>query len=771
MNHKGILMLLAALGGGMAASAASENGVIVSTDAYRWAGDTIYQNEFKAWAESGEEIRSTYKGRPGYFMPVEQTWKRKNDLSAYPKLNTDNRLHEAIFNMGLDEMVNAVEPDTTLRTGKEWAGVWTRDVSYSIILSMAALQPEASMISLMKKVNKSGQIIQDTGSGGAWPISTDRMVWVLAAYEIYKVTGDRKWLEQVYPIAVRSLDKDAKTVMSARGLVKGETSFIDWREQSYPRWMQTADISQSEAMGTNVMYAAALEATAKMAAALGKDKEAAKYNALANSLAANIDKTFWMDDKGYYGMYTYGRDNMIMNPRHETLGAALSILYDVAPEAHQKEMSQRAPQTPFGSPIFYPQIADMPSYHNNGLWPFVASYWTLAQAKAGNEAGTLEGIGSVFRPAALFATNKENLNLDNGDYFTELNSSNMLWSLSGNLGITMRILFGIHFEEDGLRIAPFVPQTFAGTRSLENVSYRGAKLDITVSGFGSKVKKLTLNGKELDPQKVIPASRLKGDCRIEVEMDNEPIAPMQLNRVANLKAPLTPIAWLTHDEQLDAMEIPTLNRLEWNPIEYIAKYLVLRDGKVVDETRQTTYPAIVPGEWQVIGVAGEGTQSFASEPRSNRPAMNILFDESRYVSAMTSPELSYKPAETMKGSSNSDRFVEIDKSSAPLSAVVEIPETGVYSVKVRYANGNGPVNTENKAAIRSLTLDGTKAGTIVMPHRGVANWNDWGMSNSIIIPIEKGKHTLGIVYLPEDENMNIDTNHAILDRITVERVD
>ena len=44
--------------------------------------------------------------------------------------------------------------------------------------------------------------------------------------------------------------------MSERGLVKGETSFIDWREQSHPKWMQTVDISQSEAMGTNVMYAA-----------------------------------------------------------------------------------------------------------------------------------------------------------------------------------------------------------------------------------------------------------------------------------------------------------------------------------------------------------------------------------------------------------------------------------------------------------------------------------------------------------------------------------
>lgn len=748
--------------------AAGGERTIVETDAYRWTGDTIYQNEFKAWAESPEEIRSTYKGRPGYFMPVEQTWKRKNDLTKYPVLTTENMLHQAIFNMGLDEMVNAVEPDTTLRTGKEWAGVWTRDVSYSIILSMAALQPEASMISLMKKVNKSGQIIQDTGSGGAWPISTDRMVWVLAAYEIYKVTGDRKWLETVYPIAVRSLEKDEKTVMSPDGLVKGETSFIDWREQSYPRWMQTADISQSEAMGTNVMYAAAIEATSKMASALGKKKEAEKFAAKAKALAAAIDKKFWMDDKGYYGMYTYGRDNMILNPRHETLGAALSILYDVAPENHQKSISENAPQTPYGAPIFWPQIVDMPSYHNNGLWPFVASYWTLAQAKAGNEQGTLEGIGSVFRPAALFATNKENLNLDNGDYFTELNSSNMLWSLSGNLGITMRILFGINFEENGLRIAPFVPETLGGTRSLDNVSYRGAKLDITVNGFGSKVKKMTLNGKEIDPLAVIPASKLKGECKIVVDMDNEPIAKMAVNHAGNRKAPLTPIAWLTFNADIAKDKSAFPNYLQWNPIEYISKYLVLRDGKVVAETRETSYPALEEGEWQVIGVAGDGTQSFASEPRSNRKKEDIYFADSSYTTTLSSPELSYRPQEDLSGASKG-KFVEIDMNSAPVEAVVEIPEDGVYSISVRYANGNGPVNTENKAAIRTLTLDGSKAGTVVMPHRGVANWNDWGMSNSVVLPLGKGSHTLGIIYLPEDENMNIQTNHAIIDKIVVEK--
>lgn len=199
---------------------------IVTTPAYRWSGDTIYQGEFIATAVSPYEIKSTYSARPGYFMPISKEWKKKNDLTPYPSFSSGNLLQEAVYNMALDEMVNAVEPDTTLRTGKEWSGVWTRDVSYSILLSMAYLQPEASKISLMKKVDSLGRIIQDTGSGGAWPVSTDREIWCIAAYEVYKVTGDRKWLEYIYPIIKTSLDTDSKTVYDAEtGLAKGETSF------------------------------------------------------------------------------------------------------------------------------------------------------------------------------------------------------------------------------------------------------------------------------------------------------------------------------------------------------------------------------------------------------------------------------------------------------------------------------------------------------------------------------------------------------------------
>lgn len=726
---------------------------IVKTDAYVWRGDSIIQGEYVAHAPSSTEIVSSYYAQPHYFMPVEHVWKLKNDISMYPRLTTSNTLHAAVFNMGLDEMVNAVEPDTTLRTGKEWAGVWTRDVSYSIILSMAYMQPEASKISLMKKVNANGRIIQDTGSGGAWPVSSDRMIWAVAAYEVYKVTGDKEWLKFIYPVIRDSFEDDFKVVYNAEsGLVRGETSFIDWREQSYPKWMQTADIYNSEAMNTSVVHAEGLRILSKIADELGKKKEAKRYAEAAKSLTDAINRVFWMDDKGYYAMYTYGRENMILNPRAETLGESLAILFNVASPERAKIISQSNPTTPYGVAIFYPQISDMPSYHNNALWPFVASYWTLACAKAGNEQATLQGFGSVFRPAALFATNKENFNLDNGDIATELNSSNMLWSLSGNIALTCRILFGINYEDNGLSFSPFVPKVMADNRTLSNFTYRDAKLNITVKGHGQHIKSFMLNGKECKP--FIPAD-IKGVNEIVIEMDCEEIPAQAVNNQPNLKAPLTPIAWIED------------GRLCWNPIEYIGHYEVILNGKRVAKTRQTSYALTEQGEWQVIGVSESGVESFASEPRSN--ADRFIVEMPGEKTSMKSAEISYQPLTPIAGY-NGNGFVETDHSTAAISVTIDVPADGEYAFSLRYANGNGPVNTENKCAIRTLTVDGNKIGTVVMPHRGVANWDDWGMTNEVKTELKAGKHTLCIEYRPENENMNLSTNHAIIDCVKLVRV-
>ena len=695
---------------------------IVKTPAFIWHGDTITQGQYMATAPSATEIVSTYSAQPGYFMGIDKEWKLKNDISSYPQLVTPNKLHAAIYNMGLDEMVNAVEPDTTLRTGKEWAGVWTRDVSYSILLSMAYLQPEASMISLTKKVDPLGRIIQDTGSGGAWPVSTDREIWCVAVWEVYKVTGNRKWLEYIYPIIKRSLETDRVAFYDTEtGLVKGETSFIDWREQSHPRWMQCADIYNTETLSTSVVHAEAWKVLGEIATILGHKDVAKDAFAQAERITEAINRNLWMDDKGYYAMYLYGRDNLITNPRAETLGESLAVMWNVAPADRAKSITVNNPTTPFGVATFYPSIPDMPAYHNKSLWPWVGSWWALANAKVGNEEGVMQAIGNVFRPAALFCTNKENYNLENGDIATELNSSNMLWCLSGNIALTHKILFGIDFEKDGLAFHPFVPKALAATRSLNGFKYRDANLDITVSGYGNEIRSFKVNGKEQDP--FIPAKKAKGNMKVEILMADNTLPVLGLNETAQRSTPITPIVWLEG------------NKLVWNPIEYIGEYIVLKDGKEVARTHATTFDASAPGEYQIIGVSTDGIESFASEPRSTRK-------------------------ETYVGVGN----VSNDKTSI-LNVPVKVDEPGVYYVSVNYANGNGPVNTENKCAIRTLTVDGKREGLVVLPHRGRDNWDEYGWSNSVKVNLTPGEHIVGLEFRPENENMNIATNHAVISGI------
>ncbi|MFN4217004.1 MAG: hypothetical protein ACK4HQ_06365, partial [Brevinematales bacterium] len=84
-------------------------------------------------------------------------------------------------------------------------------------------------------------------------------------------------------------------------------------------------------------------------------------------------------------------------------------------------------------------------------------------------------------------------------------------------------------------------------------------------------------------------------------------------------------------------------------------------------------------------------------------------------------------------------------------------------IRFRYANGNGPINTDNRCGIRTLLVDNKEAGVIVFPQRGT--WTEWGYSSYLLVSLPKGKHTLTLVKHPLDDNMNGKINQAALDTI------
>ena len=697
----------------LAALASCQEKPIYENDSYTMYADRIVQGEYTGVAESPYKIVSNLDGE-------EYVWEKKNDLSTYPVLETPYLIEETAYNIGVDESVNAVEPDGTLRTGTEWGGVWTRDVSYSIIHSMSFIQTEAAKTSLMCKVNSKGEIVQDTGTGGAWPCSTDREIWVGAAWEIYKVTGDMEWLKTVYPIAKKSLEVDMRTVFeSETDLVRGESSFIDWREQSYPTWMEPADIYDTKCLGTNMVFYIALTSAAEMGRILGDVETAQYFEEMAERIKKGINEHLWMDEEGYYAQYLGGRADDLLYTKSETLGEALAILYGVAEGDRATRLSESLPIVDYGAPVFWPWIADQPPYHNQAVWPWVQAYWIHACAKVGNEHGVLHGVGAVWRAVMMYATNKENYVADTGNWRgTQINSSNMLWCLAGNISITFKLLMGMEFGADQLNFAPVVPENLKTDRTVRNFRYRNATLDVTVSGYGDTIKSFKLDGQKMS-EAVVPGN-LEGHHTVEIDMSNSFKKDLGVNYQPACWAPLMPVVTMAD------------GRLSWAPVEGAVYYNVYAGGELVGLA--STTEIIIEDEWkgdiQVVAVAQDGTPSFPSKP------INI------------NEKISVKLPETMLTKKNGTEF----------NVTVNVPEEGQWFLTWNYANGTGPVNTDNNCGIRMLYVDGVKTGINIFPHRGTNEWDNWGWTIPEKLELSKGNHVFTLRMESDADNMDYHIN-------------
>jgi hypothetical protein len=706
--------------------------------------DYVVEGPYTARAISSTEIESNYPIAEG--GGGTRRWSLQRSLDAYPRAASGYPLLDALYNLSLEELANDTREDGAFNAGAKWQGVWTRDVSYSILLSLAAIQPEAAKASLLRKV-KRDRIVQDTGTGGSWPVSTDRVTWALAAWEIYLATGDRAWLATSYQVVRNSVLDDEQVVLDPEsGLARGESTFLDWREQTYPRWMEPADIYQSKEIGTNAVYYRTLRILAAMARELGQP--AADWDVKAGRIQSAVNAQFWLPERGYYGEYLYGRTYQTLSPRAEALGEALAILFDLAAPDRQDEILRSQPLMDYGVPTVFPQTPNMPPYHNRSVWPFVQAYFNLAAAKRQNGPALLYGLASLYRASALFLTNKENFVADTGSPVgTVINSDRQLWSVAANLAMVYRVFFGMAFELDGLHLRPVVPEELRGVRTLTNFHYRQAVLSIEVRGFGTGIRSFTLDGTPAAP--VIPAS-LAGSHQVVIQLDEQPLQGSSLKLVPETTAPETPVLALQQ----------TGGVLAWEAVPNAVGYQIYKDGKPLSKTAATTFSAGSKSsesqaagfsEYQVAALNAAGAASFLSAPVAVG-ASHIVIP----AGASGSPQSS----------------IALDRTGTTgLSLTAALPASGRYSIAFRYANGSGPVNTDNKCAVRTLFIDGRSIGPIVLPQRGQDQWANWGVSSALTAHLTAGPHRFELRLTPADENMNGEVNRALIESISLQPLD
>jgi hypothetical protein len=219
----------------------------------------------------------------------------------------------------------------------------------------------------------------------------------------------------------------------------------------------------------------------------------------------------------------------------------------------------------------------------------------------------------------------------------------------------------------------------------------------------------------------------------------------KINKVKNITAPANPVVTLLG------------NKMTWLEVAEAVQYSVLKNGREVQKSGEAFYSIQTNdcAEYQVVALSEYGVPSFASEP--------ILFSEQKAVSQYEIEAVKQKSTLAYKGFSG-DGFVEINsKENRTIDIPVTVDQPGVYAINFRYANGNGPVNTENKCAIRTLRVDQKFAGTVIFPQRGKEEWSNWGFSNAVQVTLTKGKHIITVSFSNANDNMNEIVNEAMLD--------
>jgi len=396
-------------------------------------------------------------------------------MLALAQQELDANRVEAIRDPAFDE--GRPVPCGCFQTGARWPYVWTRDMSFAADLALARVDPARTRQSLRFKLSpaRDGRtpglfVAQDTGSGGSWPISSDRVVWFLGARHLL---DDAAFAEETWQALQGTLAQDRDYVFDAAvGLYRGETSFLDWREQTYPGWtaQDVRFIGESYALSTNVLHYQALRLGEQLARRHG-DARAARYAAWADALRTQIDLRFWREDLGQYMSYlgpAGGRDAagtataLLPVAKLDLLGLSLGVLADVFPPERARRALSAYPVTAAGSPVVWPQEADQPIYHNRAIWPFVSAYSLRAARRLDDAPRIAVEIQSILRGAALAGSNMENYEMLTQSVHVEdgalsgpvVNSQRQLWSVAGYLAMVREGVFGI--EADG-SVAPKLP--------------------------------------------------------------------------------------------------------------------------------------------------------------------------------------------------------------------------------------------------------------------------------------------------------------------------
>lgn len=706
---------------------------------YSIEGTQIKGTAGTAVSTDGTSITSTQQGSV-------RTWTLSEDLSGEPRFHAEQMpIMEAVYNLSLEESLLNIHDGIygdVFWTGTNWHKVWTRDTAMAVQYSLAWIFPEETKNSILEKIiggTTTPQIWEeDTGTGGSYPSSIDRIIMEIAGWELYKVTGDREFLEQIYEVSKSTLEQDYHVAYDKEsGLFKGETGGLDHRSKTYPDWMDETEqdsifnITESKAANANIIFAQALKIMAESARILGKEEsEIAEWESKFQDLKQAINERLWLEDRGMYASWEY--PEYMGSPvadKVDVIANGYALMFDIADAQQKQEIMENYPLVVYGANTVWPQKNGRQAsaiYHNRGVWPGWEATMMIGAKENGNLQLADEILKSCVRGAGMSLTNKEVIDFETGE---GLHSDRQLWSIGGTLAGYYRVLFGMTYTQNGIAFAPYAPDWMEGPYSLSNYPYRDAILNLTVNGTGDTLTSITVNGEEKPLDYILPTDA-QGTYDIVMNVtDSGRRSKIHLEEDSWAVCPDLPVLTETADGTLTWEENPAYTYKLWTGEKFIevsgGSYRPSRDSY---------------GAYSLVAVDENGVSSEMSKP--------ILISPDHTRQTYEAEEGEYNPANfeaTAAGFTGTGYVVDFLAKKTDLKLTVEAPQTGRYQIGMIYNNYGDPTSGQD-GGIRSVYVDGKDAGTLAFPIVGF----DFQQSTHLFLYLEKGTHTIEIRYNVDD---------------------
>jgi hypothetical protein len=748
---------------------------VISTQLFFVSYDNKIQTATFSTNNALDELREYHHSSTQVLRDAAPQQSVYRELPEQAKIRTGNLAFDALFALAINEMqlnsVSSIRDDAynngkpilcdCFETGEKWHYVWTRDISYAANLSLAMLAPVRVKNSLEFKLSKYRQgikksphaagttkglqIIQDTGSGGSWPVSTDRVTWAFGAQSVLANLSGKQKLEFANKARIalnNTIENDRLAAFNSQtGLYTGEQSFLDWREQSYATWIANdlASMSSAHALSTNVGHYQALKLAEELSRKQGDLTLAIKYKKWHKQLKNAINKYLWLDDVGMYSSLTAGHlDNSPMY-KFDWLGQSLAIITGIADDKKRQKILASYPHSSMGAPVIFPQQLGVPIYHNRAIWPFVSAYGLKAAKLGKNTAVANAAFNTLIRGAALNISNMENFEWLTAEPFWQdnnlsgpvINSKRQLWSVAAYLSMVINDVFGLKITNDGLFFHPFITTTlrkkyFAKQEKLQltNINWLGKTINIDIHFPQSSeqlgyypIDHILVNGKRVNG--VINSNMLAKVNTIEIYLAK---AEKGENNITLIKANIN-----ERDENVFSPYEPKLNvqrKSEKNLIKIIAPrdqgevyYQIYRNGKLIADKVNSKFwfdntPSKVQNCYSATAIfLSSNNQSHHSQVVCTQPAINILVND---------PTI--KTNVSIKVTNNSAVIENWGKSSDSFYlTMVNISNAGRYAIQFNYSNNSNSINTGITNGVKWLQVLDKKGkiiteGAVQFPH-------------------------------------------------------